>query len=131
MISPEGEVIVSYDPIEGNHGLDVNMSVASIYLASSMPKTSMASQVGILSVQSALSMAPGPRWYGTTCSEEGQELTLLETKGEVRLVVTLPNIMVKEGKASIFSPGLRASYDIPALLTKLKQYCAAVYSLRH
>jgi hypothetical protein len=36
------------------------------YLASGMPKTSMASQVGILSVQSALFMALGRRWYGTT-----------------------------------------------------------------
>jgi hypothetical protein len=60
-----------------------------------------------------------------------EELTLLETKGEERWVVTQPNIRVKEGKASLFSPGLRASYDIPALLTTFKQYCAEGYSLRH
>lgn len=31
IINPEGSYTVSYDPIDGNSVLDVNMSVASIY----------------------------------------------------------------------------------------------------
>jgi len=66
-----------------------------------------------------------------TQSKKVEEMTLLETKGEERWVVTQPNIQIKEGKASLFSPGLRSCYDKPELLDAFKTYCTEGYSIRH
>ena len=46
-------------------------------------------------------------------------------------MVTKPNIRIKEGKASLFSPGLRSCYEIAEVLDAFKTYCVEGYSLRH
>lgn len=122
---------MSYDPIDGNNVLDVNMSVASIFgiwqsreIEGSTGKDLVGAACAVYGSRTSIILF-------NSQSKRVEELTLLEVKNNEKWVVTQPHIVINTGKASLFSPGLRSCYDIPELLDIFKQYCCAGYSLRH
>jgi fructose-1,6-bisphosphatase len=123
VINPEGSFTVSYDPIDGNCVFDVNMSVCSVFgVWHSKEINGLKGKDLVGAVCTVYGSRTSLVWYNPQ-AKKVEELTLLETKGEERWVVTMPNIKIKEGKASLFSPGLRSCYDKPELLDIFKQYC--------
>ena len=122
-LNEEGTFVVSYDPIDGNNVLDVNMSVASIFgiwksrdIEGSTGRDLVGAACAVYGSRTSIIL------YNSQ-SKKVDELTLLEVKNQEKWVVTQPSITISQGKASLFSPGLRSCYDIPELLDVFKKYC--------
>ena len=63
-------------------------------------------------------------------SKKVEELTLLRMGKHERWIVTNPDLKIKPD-AKLFSPALKASYDIPAYMKLFEDYCLKGHSLRY
>ena len=130
-LNPNGDYIVTYDPIDGSTVIDSNFSIATIF--------AVWQTKNIIGLTGKDLVGAGLSVYGSRSttllynsqSNKVEELTLLRMgSSRERWIVTNPHIQIG-ADAKLVAPALKTTYDHPELFTLFEEYCTKGFSIRY